>query len=274
MTGGVQMEHNRYYRWILAPSVDTTATIAAAARAVASRQANPIINDPFAEVLVDACGAELFGRLASGDLEFVDIGTDWMVDFFAARARFFDGFFAGACSSGIRQAVIVGSGLDSRSYRLEFPSGTVVYEIDRPDVVAFKTGTLSRLGATPNAELRLVGVELRQDWPKALRRVGFDLAQPTAWLAEWSMVAHLPVDARKLLLERITSLSTRGSRLTADYLPGSKHSDVEQFLRVGGWRTAVRTLEDLLRDAELSVHTMDIGPNAHGAIHYLTATRN
>jgi Leucine carboxyl methyltransferase len=148
---GVQMEHDCDFRWILAPSVDATATVAAAARAVAGRQADPIINDPFAEVLVDACGAELFGRLVSGDLEFADIGTDWMVDFFAARARFFDGFFAGACCCGIRQVVIVGSGLDSGSYRLDFPSGTVVYEIDRPDVVAFATCTLSRLGATPTA---------------------------------------------------------------------------------------------------------------------------
>jgi methyltransferase (TIGR00027 family) len=259
--------------WSLATCVDTTATMVAAARAAASRQANPIINDPFAEALVVASGAELFGRLASGDLEFADIGTDWLVDFFAARTRFFDGFFTGALASGIRQAVIVGSGLDSRSYRLEFPSGTVVYEIDRPDVVAFKNCTLTRLGATPNADLRPVGVELSQDWPRALQRVGFDPAEPTAWLTEWLMVACLPADARKRLLERITTLSARGSQLTADHLPNDKHSDVEQFLRTGGWRTADRTLEDLLRDDELSAPTMDIGPNAHGAIRYLTATR-
>src|SRR3978361_1387173 len=146
----------------------------ASVRAAASRQTNPIINDPFAEPLVRAAGVEMFTRLASGDLEFSDIGSGWFVDFFAVRTRFFDGFFPEASSAGIRQAVIVASGLDSRAYRLTWPTDNVVYEIDQPAVIAFKASTLSRLGALPATELRTVDTDLRYDWPTALRQAGFD----------------------------------------------------------------------------------------------------
>jgi methyltransferase (TIGR00027 family) len=138
MAAGVQNKRRQMKRsdndtWDLATSVGATATMVAAARAAASRQADPIINDPFAEPLVDAAGVELFARLARGELEFADVETGWVMDFFAVRTRFFDGFFPTALSAGIRQAVIVGSGLDSRAYRLEWPAGSIVFEIDQPE---------------------------------------------------------------------------------------------------------------------------------------------
>ncbi|GAB7141651.1 SAM-dependent methyltransferase [Mycobacterium riyadhense] len=290
--------------WDLATSVGATATMVACARAVASRQTNPIINDPFAEPLVRAAGVDLFARLACGQLEFADIGSRWMSDFFGVRARFFDAFFPSAGSAGIRQAVIVGSGLDSRAYRLAWPTGAVVYEIDQPEVVAFKDTTLARLGATPAARLHSVGVDLRHDWPTALRQEGFDPKQPTAWLAEGLMIGYLPGDAQNRLLDLITELSVPGSRLAADHLPaGSKavgsmiletaeiwrrhgfhvgfgdlsypheRNDAEAYLRALGWCTTTQSLTDLLSAADMSAVDMDIGPNGQGAIHYVTATR-
>src|SRR3977135_3278845 len=100
------MQRNDNDSWDLAPSVGMTATMVASARAAASRQTNPIINDPFAEPLVRAAGVEMFTRLASGDLEFSDIGSGWFVDFFAVRTRFFDGFFPEASSAGMRLAAM------------------------------------------------------------------------------------------------------------------------------------------------------------------------
>jgi hypothetical protein len=82
------------------------------------------------------------------------------------------------------EAVILAAGLDARAYRLPWPRGTVVYEVDLPDVVAFKTSTLSKLGAQPTAERRTVAVDLRDDWPAALRAAGFDPQAPAAWSAE------------------------------------------------------------------------------------------
>src|ERR1700752_1921156 len=107
------MARNERDTWDLASSVGATATMVAAARAAASRRPNPVINDPFAEPLVRAVGLNFFTKVASGELDFVDVddgaGFPRMVDTFAARARFYDDYFADATAAGIRQVVIVAS---------------------------------------------------------------------------------------------------------------------------------------------------------------------
>jgi methyltransferase (TIGR00027 family) len=108
--------------------------------------------------------------------------------------------------------------LDSRAYRLPWPPGTVVYEIDQQAVLDVKTGTLSALGAKPAAEHRPVAVDLRDDWPAALRANGFDASQPTAWSAE-GLLAYLPPDAQDRLFDHITALSANGSRLATEFHP-------------------------------------------------------
>ncbi|MGH3561632.1 MAG: class I SAM-dependent methyltransferase, partial [Mycobacterium sp.] len=126
--------------WDLATSVGATATGVAVGRALASRVAEPLINDPFAEPLVRAVGVDFFTRLASGELDPADLGDDgaWgmsrMADMMAVRTKFFDEFFLAAAGTGIRQAVILASGLDARAYRLPWPAGTTVHEIDQPQV--------------------------------------------------------------------------------------------------------------------------------------------
>jgi methyltransferase (TIGR00027 family) len=136
------------------------------------------------------------------------------------RTRFFDDFFLDAAKDGVRQAVILASGLDSRSYRLDWPAGTVVYEIDQPKVIEFKTEILADLGASPTAELRTVSVDLREDWPAALRANGFDETKPTAWSAE-GLLVYLPPEAQDRLFDNITALSAPGSRLATEYHPDS-----------------------------------------------------
>ncbi len=224
------MKRSENDTWDVATSVGVTATMIASARAAASRQTDPIINDPFAEPLVRAAGVEMFTRLASGDLEFSDLGSGWFADFFAFRARFFDDFFPEASFAGIRQAVIVASGLDTRAYRLKWPTGNVVYEIDQPAVIAFKGSTLSRLGALPATELCTVDTDLRHDWPTALRQAGFDSAEPTAWMLEGLMIGYLPADAQNRMLDQITALSAPGSRLIADHLTGPNGAGAIKYL--------------------------------------------
>lgn len=87
------------------------------------------------------------------------------------------------------------AGLDARAYRLSWPAGTVVYEVDQPEVIAFKSDALARIGAEPTAERRAVGIDLRDDWSTALRDNGFDAAAPTAWIAE-GLLPYLPPQAR------------------------------------------------------------------------------
>lgn len=212
--------------WDLASSVGTTATMVAAARALATREADPLIDDPFAAPLVRAVGIDFFNRLLDGELdpavaEEAGAAARPMTDVMAVRTRFFDDFFLSACGDhggGIRQAVILAAGLDSRAYRLGWPPGSVVYEIDQPEVIEFKSATLAGLGAEPTALRRTVAVDLRDDWSEALRRSGFDATKPTAWSAE-GLLVYLPPDAQDRLFDNITALSAPGSRLATEYHP-------------------------------------------------------
>jgi methyltransferase (TIGR00027 family) len=220
--------------WDLATSVGATATMVAAARAIATKVDNPLIDDRFAEPLVRAVGVDFFTRWASGDLAAADVDDDesgWklehMPNAMAARTRFFDSFFEGATEAGIRQAVILASGLDARAYRLEWPGDMTVFEIDQPQVIKFKTSTLKGLGAAPQAELRTVAIDLRQDWPKALLEAGLDKDRPTAWIAE-GLLGYLPPEAQDRLMDNITALSANGSRLAVEAIPDRPEQDTER----------------------------------------------
>jgi methyltransferase (TIGR00027 family) len=213
--------------WDLASSVGATATMVAASRAMASKTERPLINDPFAEPLVRAVGLDLFTKLATGELTPADLeddsdgsapGVQRMTDNMAVRTKFFDEFFLDATNAGIRQAVILASGLDARAYRLPWPAGTTVYEIDQPQVIEFKSRTLAELGAPPTADRRAVAIDLRDDWPAALRAAGFDPDQPSAWSAE-GLLGYLPPDAQDRLLDTITALSAPGSRIATESGP-------------------------------------------------------
>src|SRR3984885_13099605 len=276
--------------WDLASSVGATATMVAAARAVASSDANPIINDPFAAPLVRAVGLDFFRRLVDGEVALSE-ETDSSerdlqleTDSIAVRTRFFDDFFLNAARDGIHQAVILAAGLDARAYRLSWPNGSVVYEVDQPQVIEFKTATMSSLGAAPSAERRTVSIDLREDWPGALRSSGFDVTQPTSWTAE-GLLMYLPPEAQDRLFDSITELSAPGSRLATEYHPDSaatmtqraqefndrwakfgcdvnlsglffdgKRADVADYLTDRGWQVAARMRRDLFGDYGLEFH--------------------
>lgn len=220
--------------WDLATSVGATATMVAAARAIATNADNPLIEDRFAEPLVRAVGVDFFTRWVSGDLVAADVDdheSGWKLEHMpaamAARTRFFDSFFQAATQAGIRQAVILASGLDARAYRLAWPADMTVFEIDQPQVIEFKAATLAELGAAPQAELRTVPVDLRSDWPKALADAGFDKSRPTAWIAE-GLFGYLPPEAQDRLLDNITALSAEGSRLACEAIPDMSEVDTEK----------------------------------------------
>ena len=206
-------------RWDLATSVGATATMVAAQRALSTDE--KLIDDPYAAPLVRAVGIDVYVRLVNGQ---IPVGGDSefdphrMAQGMACRTRFYDGFFLDATKSGVRQVVILASGLDARAYRLPWPAGTVVYEVDMPEVIEFKTLTLGDLGAEPAAERRTVAIDLRDDWATALRSAGFDPQAPAAWSAE-GLLMYLPDEAQDALFDNITALSAPGSRLAFEFVP-------------------------------------------------------
>ncbi|MGA7051755.1 MAG: class I SAM-dependent methyltransferase [Mycobacterium sp.] len=211
--------------WDLASSVGATATMVAAGRAMASKDPRGLINDPFAEPLVRAVGLDLFTKMMDGELDLSAVESvsptrlQAITDGMAVRTKYFDDYFLNAAQTGVRQMVILASGLDSRAYRLPWPAGTVVYEIDQPQVIEFKTTTLGSIGAEPTATRRTVSIDLRQDWPAALKAAGLDTTVPTAWLAE-GLLIYLPPEAQDRLFDNITALSAPGSTVATEFVPG------------------------------------------------------
>jgi methyltransferase (TIGR00027 family) len=220
--------------WGPASSVGATATMVAASRAVASQGPDALLDDPLADPLVRAVGLDPFVRIIDGEIDFEDdplFNLKARTQQITVRTRFFDNFFTGATNDGLRQAVILASGLDTRAYRLRWPAGTVVYEIDQPQVIAFKTDTLAGLGAVPTAERRAIAIDLREDWPTALADGGFDVTQPTAWSAE-GLLPYLPPEAQDRLFDNITALSAPGSRLATEHVPDSNAFSDERLQRI------------------------------------------
>jgi len=207
--------------WDITESVGSTALGVAAARAAETESDNPLIQDPFARAFLEAAGESKWTLMAAelDDLEGIDAELrahrQVMVDFMAVRTAFFDEYFLEAVQAGIRQVVILAAGLDARAWRLPWPDGTTVYELDQPKVLEFKSTTLQRRGAQPTAQLVSVAVDLRHDWPTALQQAGFDASLPSAWSAE-GLLRYLPAQAQDLLLERVTALSPRESRLAVN----------------------------------------------------------
>jgi methyltransferase (TIGR00027 family) len=205
--------------WDITESVGATALSVAAARAVETGSDDPLIRDQFAYLLVSTAG-QPWARLASsldwiGDDDHGRRAHRLAVDYQAVRTHYFDSYFADAVAAGVRQVVILAAGLDSRAFRLEWPPDTTVYEIDQPQVVAYKTSTLESAGAAPTAQRRTVQVDLRDDWAAALTSAGFDPSQPTAWLAE-GLLPYLPAEAQDRLFEILTGLSAPGSRVAVE----------------------------------------------------------
>ncbi|HME76695.1 MAG TPA: class I SAM-dependent methyltransferase [Mycobacterium sp.] len=219
--------------WDLASSVGATATMIAAGRAMATRDPRGLINDPFAEPLVRAVGLDFFVKVIDGTVDFSTIGnasparTEAIINGIAVRTKYFDDYLLAAVNAGVHQVVILASGLDSRAYRLQWPADTVVYEVDQPQVIEFKTTTLAGIGARPTAERRTVGIDLRYDWPTALQAAGLDTGAPSAWLAE-GLLIYLPSEAQDRLFDNITAMSAPRSTVATEYVPGLKDLDPER----------------------------------------------
>lgn len=214
-------------------------TFDAVVRAVATNRG--LIDDPFAQPLVRAAGAKYFTRVIDDERYADEDGENGTISGLirvrAAFGRFLDEFLADSARSGIRQVVILASGLDTRPYRLWWPRGTTVYELDRPEVLDFKAEVLRGLDAHPTANRCAIGVDLRQDWLAALHRVGFDAASPTVWIAEQLLVGYLPPDAQHRLLQGVSGASAAGSRFAADHMASwtpTRQAAREAF--VAGWR--------------------------------------
>lgn len=204
--------------WDITTSVGSTALFVATARALEAKRPDPLAVDAYAEVFCRAVGGvsvdALEGRAPDHPLLTPQFG-DPFVSFQGARTRYFDAYFTEAAAAGIRQIVLLAAGLDSRAYRLDWPPGTIVYELDQPQVLDFKREVLTDFGAEPKAVRRELAVDLRDDWAAALRDNGFDPNEPAAWIAE-GLLIYLTAAAQEQLFKGIDSLAASGSRVAVE----------------------------------------------------------
>jgi methyltransferase (TIGR00027 family) len=254
--------------WDIKTSVGSTAVMVAAARAVETERPDSLIRDPYARLLVTNAGANVMWEAMLdpsmvAKVEAIDAEAaatiQHMRSYQAVRTNFFDTYFLAAAADGIRQIVILASGLDSRAYRLDWPADTTVYEIDQPKVLAYKSTTLAENGVNPGAERREVPIDLRQDWPAALRAAGFDPAARTAWLAE-GLLMYLPAEAQDKLFTQVGELSAAGSRIAAETSPlhgeDRRQQMRERFKKVTdtlGFEQAVDIQELIYHDEDRAV---------------------
>ncbi|GAY14753.1 SAM-dependent methyltransferase [Mycobacterium sp. shizuoka-1] len=198
--------------WDITEGVGATALSVARARAAETDAACPLYTDRYAHFFVEAA---VEAGWTSPFLDDHPARAKAMAAYIASRTKFFDEFFIAAGANGVDQAVILAAGLDTRAWRLPWISGTTVYEIDQPKVLEFKDRVLRAQHARPAAKYAGVAVDLRHDWPQALRGAGFDPSTPTAWSAE-GLLPYLPATAQDALFEQIDALSAAGSRLSVE----------------------------------------------------------
>ncbi|SEH51335.1 methyltransferase, TIGR00027 family [Mycolicibacterium rutilum] len=259
--------------WDITTSVGSTALFVAAARALEAHKPDPVAVDPLAEVFCRAVGGEWADLLDGGAPEHVlrsQFGADF-VNFQAVRTRYFDDYFRAAAAAGVRQIVLLAAGLDSRGYRLDWPDGTVLFELDQPGVLDFKREVLA--GRRPNADRREIAVDLRNDWPKALRDNGFDASRASAWIAE-GLLIYLPAAAQRELFAGIDALAAPGSRVAVEeaapmdaaafaakraeaqseggeafftLVYNEQHEPADRWFGARGWRAEATPLQEWLR---------------------------
>ena len=211
------------------PTVGLTALGVAAIRAGETARSDRLFEDPYAEGFVRAAGYERSAEPESPtQIEVMERRrlTAWI----AVRTRFLDEVVLSACAAGCRQVVLVGAGLDARAFRLDWPAGTRLWELDLPGVLRFKETVVQAEAWVPRCERTTVEVDLSEDWGRPLQQRGFDPQAQVVWVAE-GLLAYLSVDVRDALIETAAGLSVAGSRFGLT-LAAAKRSDERR--RVSG----------------------------------------
>jgi methyltransferase (TIGR00027 family) len=232
-------------------------------RALETERANALFRDPLARAFA-AAGGLWPAAPSPADDEAERRRRSALAFSIVIRTKFLDDLLRQASASGVRQVVLLGAGMDSRAFRMDWPEGTRLFEVDTAAPLDFKASVLREERAVARCERITVATDLRADWPGALAAAGHDPAAPSVWIAE-GLLIYLPEDAVELLLDRIGARSAAGSRMGltlgsrgvierfgADAVPGSAASlwvsempdDPVGWLAGYGWEAESHTVRE------------------------------
>ena len=185
----------------------STACWTAAMRALESARPDRLFDDPWASTLAGEEGQRwLAQRSPEGVLPII------------LRTRYFDDFLQHITQENLlRQVVLLAAGLDTRAFRLVWPAGTRLFELDQPEVLNVKENLLQSVGALTVCDRRIIPVDLTGLWQEQLMRSSFDPAQPSGWLLE-GFLFYLPSESIVRLLDELNSLAAPGSWLGFDVI--------------------------------------------------------
>ena len=182
-----------------------TAYFTAAVRARESQRPDALFIDPWAARLA---GPEGFATLE----RFDPLASLWPV----VRTRYLDDVIRRYVTvTPMGQVVLLAAGLDTRAYRLTWPDGVCVFEVDQPEIMTYKALVLDEMHATPRCALISLAADLRRPWTDRFLATGFDRTRPALWIAE-GFFMYLDDELGPRTLRELTQLAAPGSWLTLD----------------------------------------------------------
>ena len=190
-------------------------------RAREGRREDPLFRDPYAEAFLSEARSVVARdtvRAGRGDSASAIFGLH-----VAIRTRFYDDYLLAAAGSGCPQVVLLAAGLDARAFRLAWPDGVRLFELDLPELLEFKERVLADRNARPRCERTVVPVDLREDWPARLVEAGFNPNQPTAWLIE-GLLIYLTAEEAAGVLTGLDGLSVPGSQVSCEHRDNAANS--------------------------------------------------
>jgi methyltransferase (TIGR00027 family) len=195
--------------------VGLTSRWIAASRALETESQSPLFHDPFARTLSGDAGFAMLAAMRAAPGITDAKGPE---PYLSIRTRFLDDAIVGAAREGaITQAVILAAGMDARAFRLDWPRGLTLFEVDRDDVFDHKEAVLSGLNARPTCDRRIVRADLSQQWTEALIAAGFDPSRPTAILTE-GLLMYLDEQVVVDLFASLGALACEGSWIGMDII--------------------------------------------------------
>jgi methyltransferase (TIGR00027 family) len=229
--------------------VGKTALGVARVRALESQREDRLFDDPYAQAFVDAAPGAFpeerpVRERPAAHRPLASLGAAFSAHA-VIRTRFYDDFLTAA---GSRQVVLLAAGLDTRAFRLAWPAGTRVFELDLPGVLAFKEAVLSAHGAVPSCERVIVPADLREDWPARLTAAGFGPAEPATWLAE-GLIIYLTAGEAGRLFSMVGDLSVPGGRLAFEHDPAGLDAMTARARQIPAMRTYTSLWKGGLADA-------------------------